>query len=119
MKQKVLLLLCLAFVIVGKASAADFVFTGYDPNPGYTLRPIRQYGKDIVYADDVTKKVTLHGVMDTPNAYFNNSRWQISDWNNRYNNDTDVNNCLAYFEKLLSAFVDHKSGSMVMRCTVL
>ena len=113
MKQKVLLLLCLAFVIAGKASAADFVFTGYDPNPGYTLRPIRQYGKDIVYADDVTKKVTLHGVMDTPNAYFNNSRWQISDWNNRYNNDTDVNNCLAYFEKLLSAFVDHKSGSYV------
>lgn len=101
------------FYSIKEYGREDFVFNGYDANDGYTLRPIRQYGKNLVYADDVNTKVTLHGVMDTPNAYFNNNRWQIADWNNRYNNDRDVANCLNYFEKLLSAFVDHKSGSYV------
>lgn len=94
-----------------KGGREDFVFTGYDANPGYTLRPIRQYGKNLVYADDVNHKVTLHGVMDTPNEYFNNSRWKISNWNTRYNNDQDVANCLAYFEKTLSAYTNHQAGS--------
>lgn len=94
-------------------SRTDFVFNGYDANSGYTLRPIRQYGKDLVYADNTSEKVTLHGVMDTPNAYFNNNRWAITNWNTRYDNDGDVTNCLAYFETLLSAFTNHEAGSYV------
>jgi len=101
------------FYSVKEVAREDFVFSGYDSNSGYTLRPIRQYGKNLVYADNVNEKVTLHGVMDTPNAYFNNDRWSITDWNNRYNNDNDVKNCLAYFETLLSAFVNHSAGSYV------
>lgn len=93
-----------------KGGREDFVFTGYDANPGYTLRPIRQYGKNLVYADDVNHKVTLHGVMDTPNRYFNNDRWSLN-WSNPYNNDDDVRNCLAYFETTLSAYTNHQAGS--------
>ena len=35
---------------------------------------LRVSGKDIV--DDSGKTVVLHGVMDTPNRYFNGWRWQ-------------------------------------------
>lgn len=92
-----------------KTGRKDFVFTGYDDNPDYTLRPIRQLGKDIVYVDDTSKKITLHGVMDTPNTFFNNERWVNVD--PAYNNDTSVKNCLDYFETLLSAFVDNRAGA--------
>lgn len=85
-----------------------FTFTGYD-DADYTLLPLHQQGKDLVNSKG--RKVTLHGVMDTPNAYFNNNRWQISDWNSRYNNDEDVRRCLVYFNTLLSAFVNHEQGS--------
>jgi len=95
-----------------EAPRVDYTFSGYDANPGYTLRPIRQYGKDFVYADDVTQKVTLHGVMDTPNNFFNNARW-APNYDVTYNSDYDVERCLGYFETLLSAFVDHESGSYV------
>ena len=40
--------------------------------------------------------VVLHGVMDTPNPYFNNYRWGNAC------NDGTVNDCLAYFEKLFT-----------------
>ncbi len=48
--------------------------------------------------------VVLHGVMDTPNTYFNNNRWQGSKaqgWWDDYN-DTGVKNCQLYFEKLFT-----------------
>jgi len=95
-----------------EAPRVDYAFRGYDANSGYTLRPIRQYGKDFVYADDVTQKVTLHGVMDTPNNYFNNARW-APNYDVTYNSDYDVERCLGYFETLLSAFVNHEAGSYV------
>ena len=46
--------------------------------------------------------VVLHGVMDTPNNYFNGDRWRGSraqGWWDDYN-DTGVKNCTEYFEKL-------------------
>jgi len=102
------------FYSIKEEAREDFVFNGYDANSDYTLRPIRQFGKDFVYADDTSEKVTLHGVMDTPNWYFNNERWSLN-WTTgqTYNCDADVTNCLGYFETLLSAFVDHQSGSYV------
>ena len=57
-------------------------------------------------------QVVLHGVMDTPNSYFNEGYWhgiktgsrQDSQgvWHDVWDdyNDTGVTNCLAYFEKL-------------------
>lgn len=98
------------FYSIKESGRQDFVFSGYDTNDGYTLRPIRQKGKNLVYVDDENTTVTLHGVMDTPNWYFNNDRWPL-DWSNPYNNDADVRNCLAYFEKTLSAYTNHKAGS--------
>lgn len=48
-------------------------------------------------------QVVLHGVMDTPNMYFNGWRWG-SPWTDGTNyNDASVQKCLAYFEKLFSA----------------
>lgn len=47
-------------------------------------------------------QVVLHGVMDTPNSYFNAGYWHgiwRNGWWDDYN-DTGAANCLAYFEKL-------------------
>ncbi|MBQ0072692.1 MAG: hypothetical protein KBT34_00685 [Prevotella sp.] len=99
------------FYSIKELGREDFVFTGYDANSGYTLRPIRQYGKNIVYADDVNTKVTLHGVMDTPNAYFNNFRWAVDNATGGYSSDVSVQRCLDYFEKTLSAYTNHQAGS--------
>lgn len=85
----------------------DFVFTGYD-DADYTLMPLHQEGK--YFVNTKGDKVTLHGVMDTPNWYFNNDRWPLN-WGNPYNNDDDVRNCLGYFETLLTAFTNHEAGS--------
>lgn len=63
--------------------------------------------------DNHGNHVVLHGVMDTPNTYFNGGRWQGSKaqgWWDDYN-ATGVKNCLAYFEKL---FV----GMEKAKCTV-
>ena len=40
--------------------------------------------------------VVLHGVMDTPNPYFNSYRWGNAC------NDNTVNDCVNYFEKLFA-----------------
>ncbi len=48
-------------------------------------------------------QVVLHGVMDTPNMYFNGWRWG-SPWTDGTNyDDKGVAKCLAYFEKLFWA----------------
>ncbi|MBQ8487532.1 MAG: cellulase family glycosylhydrolase [Prevotella sp.] len=57
--------------------------------------------------------VVLHGVMDTPNNYFNSNRWQGSmalGWWDHYN-ATGAKNCLAYFEKVMT-------GLETARCNV-
>ena len=54
--------------------------------------------------------VVLHGVMDTPNMYFNGWRWG-NPWNPKdyadYN-DTGVKKCLAYFEKIFTGLEEAK-----------
>ena len=74
------------------------------------LPDLRVSGKDIVDASG--KAVVLHGVMDTPNRYFNGWRWQ--GWKPGYNGE-DVQPCLDYFEKLFKALTNHKKGAY---CTV-
>ena len=75
-----------------------------------TLPDLRVSGKDLVDPDG--NKVVLHGVMDTPNRYFNGWRWQ--GWKPQYNGE-DVRPCLDYFEKIFTALTDHEQGAY---CTV-
>lgn len=70
------------------------------------LPDLRVSGKDIVDASG--KTVVLHGVMDTPNRYFNGWRWQ--GWKPAYGEE-DVQPCLDYFEKIFTALTDHEQGA--------
>ena len=52
--------------------------------------------------------VVLHGVMDTPNMYFNGWRWG-SPWTTGTNYDSNgATKCLAYFEKLFKGLEEAK-----------
>ena len=69
------------------------------------LPALRVQGKNLVDANG--KTVVLHGVMDTPNRYFNGWRWQ--QWKADYS-DADIQPCLDYFSKQFSAITDKKHG---------
>lgn len=98
MKQKKLLL-SLALALMSMAGhAAD------------NLPDLHVEGKNLV--DSEGKTVVLHGVMDTPNRYFNGWRWQ--QWKENYS-EVDIPPCLAYFSKLFSAITDKDQGAY---CTV-
>ncbi len=58
-------------------------------------------GRNIV--DSHGNKVVMHGVMDTPNSYFNGGRWGSGDAN--------IPNCITYFNNLFTAITDHKQGA--------
>ena len=70
------------------------------------LPDLKVQGNQLV--DPTGKAVVLHGVMDTPNRYFNSWRWQ--GWKPGYG-DEDVQPCLNYFEKLFTAITDHEQGA--------
>ena len=74
------------------------------------LPALRVQGKNLVDANG--KTVVLHGVMDTPNRYFNGWRWQ--QWKADYS-EADIEPCLKYFSKQFSAITDKKQGAY---CTV-
>lgn len=96
MKQKKLLL-SLALALMSMAGhAAD------------NLPDLHVEGKNLV--DSEGKIVVLHGVMDTPNRYFNGNRWGTGGYN-----VSDVTPCLDYFEKMFTAITDKSQGAY---CTV-
>ncbi len=78
------------------------------------LPALRVEGKNLVDANG--KIVVLHGVMDTPNRYFNGWRWQ--QWKADYS-ESDIQPCLEYFSKQFSAITDKEQGAYctVFRCT--
>ena len=96
MKQKKLLL-SLAFALMSMAGHAA------DNLPG-----LRVEGKNLV--DSEGKTVVLHGVMDTPNRYFNGNRWGMGGYE-----VGDETPCLNYFEKMFTAITDKNQGAY---CTV-
>ena len=87
-KMKMLRLCCLAACLL----AASFA-TAQQMKP---LPSIHVDGRQLV--DTYGNPVVLHGVMDTPSAWFNNGRWG---WNY---DDAGRLRCLDYFEKLFTAF---------------
>lgn len=96
MKQKKLLL-SLAFALMSMAGhAAD------------NLPDLHVEGKNLV--DSEGKTVVLHGVMDTPNRYFNGNRWGMGGYD-----VGDETPCLNYFEKMFTAITDKNQGAY---CTV-
>ena len=96
MKQKKLLL-SLALALMSMAGhAAD------------NLPDLHVEGKNLV--DSEGKTVVLHGVMDTPNRYFNGNRWGMGGYS-----VSDVTPCLNYFEKMFTAITDKSQGAY---CTV-
>lgn len=96
MKQKKLLL-SLAFALMSMAGHAA------DNLPGLHVK-----GKNLV--DSEGKTVVLHGVMDTPNRYFNGNRWGMGGYE-----VGDETPCLNYFEKMFTAITDKNQGAY---CTV-
>lgn len=96
MKQKKLLL-SLAFALMSMAGHAA------DNLPGLHVE-----GKNLV--DSEGKTVVLHGVMDTPNRYFNGNRWGMGGYE-----VGDETPCLNYFEKMFTAITDKSQGAY---CTV-
>lgn len=68
-----------------------------------TLAPLHVSGNQL--QDTHGNPVLLHGVMDTPNPYFNNNRW--GDQCNR----NMVTPCINYFDKLFTAITDTAQGT--------
>ena len=92
-KKKLLLSLAMAMMSLAGFAADD-------------LPALHVEGKNLVDANG--KTIVLHGVMDTPNRYFNGNRW--GNWKPDYT-DADVKPCLNYFEKIFTAITDHSQGA--------
>ena len=97
MKFKKLIQFCMICVVGSVAMPADAQQTVAG------LPPLHVDGR--FFKDEQGNKVVLHGVMDTPNAYFNGGRWG---WN--YDN-AGVSSCIAYFEKIFTAITDYDNGA--------
>ena len=93
------------FAMVGNAAASQA-----DLQADGNLPALRVEGKNLVDANG--KTVVLHGVMDTPNRYFNGWRWQ--QWKANYS-EADIQPCLEYFSKQFAAITDKEQGAY---CTV-
>ncbi len=61
--------------------------------------------------DDCGNQVVLHGVMDTPNGYFNGnfSRWAF-DWGKGYDAPTAIPNVKEYFNKIFTVLGSQDKG---------
>lgn len=67
------------------------------------VEPLHVQGNQL--NDRYGNKVVLHGVMDTPNPYFNRNRWGYAC------NDNTVSACINYFDKLFTGIASPAKGS--------
>lgn len=95
--MKKILALCLYSLLCAKIFAQGDVW----------LSPLHVNGNQLNDAEG--NKVLLHGVMDTPNPYFNSWRWGWSA------DDNSIPACIEYFNKLFTAITDTTNGAY---CTV-
>ncbi len=97
------------------ALAFPFVFTTNadsqsTPKPYFGATPnIKVSGKNLV--DTYGNPVVLHGVMETPSAYFNNGRWTNGVTWADYNNPKSVVDCLVFFTKTFDAIANPGKGT--------
>ena len=73
------------------------------PICGKRLLPLRVKGNQLV--DKAGQRVLLHGVMDTPNPYFNSYRWGHGC------TDEKAPDCIDYFDKIFAAITDRGQGA--------
>lgn len=102
-QRKIILSLILAmFSMVG--NAADVA----DGKTSYHLPALHVEGKDL--KDATGKKVVLHGVMDTPNRYFNGWRWQ--QWKAIVVNSTFDEDDISHWTKVSWVPISYKIGNV-------
>jgi hypothetical protein len=97
MKFKKLIQFCMICVVGSVAMPAEAQQTVAG------LPPLHVDGR--FFKDEQGNKVVMHGVMDTPNDYFNGYRWG---WGC---NDGNISACIAYFEKLFAAITNYDKGA--------
>ncbi|MBR6197777.1 MAG: cellulase family glycosylhydrolase [Bacteroidaceae bacterium] len=74
-----------------------------------TTPDLKVDGKNLV--DPNGRAVTLHGVMDTPSAWFNSGRWSGGiPWAD-YNDDANIYKCRGYFTKIFEAIANPAKGT--------
>lgn len=69
------------------------------------LPALHVQGRQFVLPDGTP--ILLHGVMDTPNCWFNGGRWG---WYN-YSGDDGIDKCIDYFDKLYTHITDTVNGT--------
>ena len=90
------------------ANAQETCLNGRTEGFGQTP-PIHVEGNKLV--DECGNQVVLHGVMDTPNAYFNgNFKYWEFHWDKKYDHPTAIPNVTEYFKKLYTALGSQDKG---------
>lgn len=107
-KLSIIILLALSFVptIIHGQTQTPVSYFGAIPD-------LKVDGKEIVAkkSDGTWKAVTLHGVMDTPNAYFNGNRWCNGIAYPYYNQSGAVEAVKKYFTKIFQAIANPTQGT--------
>ncbi|MCQ2225042.1 MAG: carbohydrate-binding protein [Paludibacteraceae bacterium] len=105
---KVLVLLTLATLTTATSAAPATCLNGKMKGFGATP-PIHVEGNKLM--DDCGHQVVLHGVMDTPNGYFNGnfSRWAF-DWGKEYDAPSAIPNVMGYFNKIFTVLSSQDKG---------
>lgn len=104
--QKASAVFCFLFAISIHSFAQPKLYFGTTPD-------LKVSGKEFV--DPNGRAVSLHGVMDTPNCYFNGGRWGWINYNSPSTND--INACKNYFTKVFEALTK-KGGKGSTYCNL-
>lgn len=89
------------------ANAQETCLNGRTEGFGQTP-PIHVEGNKLV--DECGNQVVLHGVMDTPNNYFNSGRWNLDWTTGAYSSPSAIPNVKEYFHKLFTALGSQDKG---------